>query len=284
MYQYVEFDGVSLPLFDHSQNHDPMAIESTLRDSVGGTYDWRGSQRRAGRRQVITFQGVFQGGTEYLVDDVGDTIVDESGDGLIAGSGQEVATSAVMALLEKMGERGPLWRKRLTDDTLQWKTARLLAMPWPRSFEEHGIRAEPRFQFETKMQYWHAATASTATGSATATVPLLLAVHNGGAPIDDASIRIKATSGTITAVAITCSTLGIDLDWTGTLPDGDELVIDCGDDAPAAGVTDAYSGFSRGANHTANGWMPIASGVSVFRVTVTGGNAMVTITYYEQVA
>lgn len=279
-YRYVEFDGVSLPLFDHSQNHSPMPSEATLRDSIGGTYDWVGSARKKGRKQTISFTGVYLGETEYLVDDTGDRLVDDAGDYLIAGDAKQLLMASVAALMEKKGVRGQLWRERLTDDVLQWKTARLLQVNWPRKWEDHAVRADITCQLETAMEFWHAATESTSSGNASNGLVCPVAVSNGGERIDDARIEITCISGTLTAIAITGN--GIELAWTGSLASGETLVIDCSTQTvPAAGV-DSYSGFSLGDDHTIAGWLQIDPGDNTYMVTVTGGNATVSIDYYEQ--
>jgi hypothetical protein len=112
-YQYVTFDGVSLPLFDHSQEHAPMQAEPTLVDSIGGAYDWVGTARRKGRKQIISLTGVYFGETTFLVDELGNFIVDDLAAFLIAGDSYQMAQAQVVALLEKKGVRGQLWRKRL---------------------------------------------------------------------------------------------------------------------------------------------------------------------------
>lgn len=279
-WQYVEFDGVSLPLFDHSQDHGPMVAESTLIDSVGSAYDWRGSKRRAGRRQIISLTGLYVGETEYLVDESGERLVDEGSDPLIAGDAAQMTQAYVTALLEKTGVRGKLWRERLGDSVKEWKTARLLQIGWPRGWEDHAIRAELTCQFETLMEFWHAETAISTSASASDGVPLGLTVNNAGQIVNDAVITVTRTSGTITAFTLTGD--GVSLSWSGSLGSGDVLTIDCGAQTVRKGTADAYSGFSLGGSHTAAGWIPISAGIHSFVVTVTGGNATAKLEYYNQ--
>lgn len=280
-YQYTAFDDVALPLYNHEQNHDLMASESTLLDSIGGAYDWHGTDRRKGRKQLINLKGIYFGATTYLVDETGDKLVDESDDYLIAGDSQQMLQAQITALREKKGVKGTLWRNRLDDSTLEWKTARLLQVGWPRKWDDHAVLAEVTCQFETLMEFWHAATATTTSGSATSGVALPLLVEVTGEQVDDATITITRTSGTITAVSLTCAELGISLAWTGTMGAGDVLTIDCGAQTVKENTTDAYSGFSL-SGHTAAGWLPIPQGNYVFYATVTGGNATVAIQHYNQ--
>lgn len=279
-WQYVKFDGVNLPLYDHNQNHDPMASEPTLLDSIGGAYDWRGSQRRRGRKQTIPLTGIYVGETDYLVDELGNYLVDELGNFLIAGDPYQTLQASVTALMEKKGVRGQLWRKRLADNVLQWKTARLLSISWPRTWEDHAIKAEISCHFETAMEFWHAATATSTSVSAADGVPIGLTVDSAGQVVEDAVITVTRTSGTITAFTLTGS--GVSLSWSGSLGSGDVLTIDCGAQTVKVNSTDSYSGFSLGVAHTAAGWLPLSSGMNALVATVTGGNATVAISHYNQ--
>lgn len=280
MFQFIEFDGVSLPLYEHGQPHDPMPSESTLLDSIGGAFDWIGDARKNGRKQAISPMGVFVGETDFIVDENGNFLVDESGNFIIWGDAEQTVQASVVALLEKKGVTGQLWRKRLKDDVRQWKTARLLAVPWPRVWEDHALKAELTCQFETNMEFWRSETATTTSDSASDGVALYLPVNNAGQVVDDAIITITRTSGTITAVSL--SGTGIDLDWTGSLGDGDVLTIDCGKQTVKKNSADAYSGFSLGAVHTLAGWLQLNPGSNTFLATVTGGNATVSIEHFDQ--
>lgn len=282
-YQYVEFDGVSLPLYDHAQSHDPMPVETAIVDSIGGAHDWWGSARRRGRKQLISFIGRYFAEGFYLVDDVGDFLVDEAGHFLTTNFGPEALRQQVDSLLEKRGVRGPLWRLRLDDNALEWKTARLLQIGWPRIWEDHALIAKLTPQFETLMDGWHAENATNTSGSATDGVPLGINVENTGQmAVYDAALTVTRTSGTITAVTIVYLAGGIDLEWTGSLGDGDVLTIDCSNQTVRKNSTDAYSGFSLESAHTAEGWLPLEVGVNALVVTVTGGDATVAVSHYNQ--
>jgi hypothetical protein len=279
-YQFVEFDGVPLPLYEHNQNHDTMPSEPTLLDSVGGAYDWRGDDRRVGRKQIISGKGIYFGELTYLVDENGDQILDESDDPILVGDAPTMLAADVRALMEKKGVRGPLWRKRLVDDVMQWKTARLLAVIWPRKWEDHGIYAEVNYQFETQMEFWHEEDPIEATDTAVSGVPKVFNLDCAGMTVEDAVITITRTSGTITTVAI--EGVEIDILWTGSLGASAVLEIDCGLQTVRKNGVDSYSGFSLESGHTAAGWMPLLPGTNAISVTVTGGNATVDISYYDQ--
>lgn len=282
-YQYTKFDGIELPLYNHEQAHDPMPAESTIIDSVGGAWDWLGTARRRGRKQIISFKGVFTSGEYGLVDDDGNPVVDEFAQQIIVAEGVAALRAKVVALLEKRGVRGSLIRTRLDDSTTEWKTARLLQIGWPRKWEDHGVIAELSFQFETFMEGWHAASATSTSDSAVAATPLGFTVENTGQiPVNDAVFTVTRTSGTITQVDVDLSASGIDWTWTGSLGASDVLTVDVGAQTVKKNSTDAYSGFVLNGSHTAEGWLPLAEGDNVFTITVTGGNATVAVSHYNQ--
>lgn len=282
-YQYVEFDGVALPLYDHKQPHDPMPVESAIVDSIGGAYDWIGTARRRGRKQLVPAPGKYFADGFFLVDDVGDFLVDDVGDFLTTNFGEEALREQVNDLLEKRGVRGKLWRRRLDDDVLEWKTARLLSISWPRKVENHALIAEVSPVFETFMENWHAQTETETSDDAEDDVPLGLNVENSGfVQVDDAKLTVTRTDGTITAVSITDASNGVDIEWTGSLGDGDVLTIDCLLQTVRKNSADAYSGFSLGNLHTAPGWLPLIEGVNALIIEVTGGDATVAVSHYNQ--
>lgn len=281
-YKYVRFDGVSLPLYDHRQAHTPMAAESALRDSIGGAYDWRGTKRKKGRKQTIPISGVYLGETEYLIDELYNYIVDESGNRIIAGNGYQVLQSQIDDLMAKVGVRGQLWREHIYDGTLEWKMARLLQMPWPRTFEDKGVIANVSCTFETSMEFWHAETATENSVNAVASTPISLNLTNLGQEIDDAVLTVTHTSGTITVIAIVDYANGISWTWTGSLSGGNTLTFDCGAKTIRLGDSDSYSGFALGSLHSGAGWLPLAAGENSLSVTLAGGNATVTVSHYNQ--
>lgn len=282
-YQYVTFDGVALPLYDHRQPHDPMPAESAILDSVGSAFDWIGSARRRGRKQTISIPGKYFADGFFLVDDVGDFLVDDAGDFLTTNFGTEALREQVNDLMEKRGVRGQLFRQRLDDQVLEWKTARLLTIQWPRKWEDHALIAEVTPVFETIMENWHAASATTSSGNASDGVPLGLNVESSGQmQVDDAVLTVTRTSGTITAVTVSQAGNGIDIAWAGSLGADDILTIDCGNQTVRKNSADAYSGFSLEGSHTAAGWLPLVEGVNALTVEVTGGNATVAVSHYNQ--
>lgn len=279
---YDEFDGVILPLLNHSQNHSAMPAESRFIDSIGGVFDWRGTEQGRRRKQPISLQGVYLGEVEYLVDETGDFLVDETGDYLIAGDAEEMLLSQIAPLLEKIGTSGPLWRRRLADGVRHWKTAHLLEVPWMRRWEDHAVKAEVSCRFESDMEFWHEATLTTVSGTTLADLGLF--VSNGGMKVNDATVTVTGLTGTISTFTLVCVELGISWSWAGSLAIGEVLTIDTRAETVRKGSSDAYSGFELEEAHSAAKWLPIPRGDSVFLANVTGGYATVAINYYTQVA
>lgn len=282
-HHYVEFDDVSLPIGNPSQDHSPAASASGRASAVGGNYDLYGNANGNAQPQTLSMTGTYWGEIEYLVDETGDYLVDETGDYLIEGSVAADLRSQVAALRAKVRTRAPLWRRRLDDDVRDWKEARFVRMSQPQIKEDRDFKAEITCEFETLMTNWHAADASVASASVAASSPTAVIVENSGATIEDAVITITRTSGTITALLVAAAELGVSLHWTGSLGSGDVLVIDSGAKTVRKNGADAYGDFELYTGHTARGWMPITPGNQAIVFTLTGGAATCAISYYYQV-
>jgi hypothetical protein len=280
----VEFDGVSLPEFEAEQSVGTAPVESALINTIGGVYDYWGTRTRKARRYSITAAGYLVGETQYLVDEEDNIVVDESGNPVVSGSAANHLRSQLQALRAKVGTRATLWRERLDDpETKDWLTARLLTVDWQRARDEMIELAKITCVFDSAMVAWRTSSPVSVTETAADGVPegILLPV-SGDAIVDDAIITVTRTSGTITALEIVCSAMGIDLEWAGSLGASDVLVIDAGAATVRKNGADAYSGLAWGTGHTASGWFPLTGGMISCTATVTGGNATVNVTYYDQ--
>lgn len=280
-YRYTDFDGVALPLFNARQEHDAMRADSTILDSIGTAFDWRGTSRRRGRKQMLTVSGIYIGETSYLVYDANDSAIDSSGDNLIAASALADVRMQVTALLQKKGAIGELWRERVDDGEREWKTARLLEVGWARNGDDPSVVARVSCKLETVMEYWRAEEITTVTATTVSGVAEVFYVENSGELLENATITVTRTSGTITAVSITRVDFGISLVWSGSLGASDVLVINCEQQTVQKNGVDAYSGLSL-SSHTAEGWFPVPTGSHNFAVTTTGGAATVTVEHYNQ--
>jgi hypothetical protein len=284
-YQYTEFDGVDLPPYDQSLNSLTLTAcprlwyAASAASSTNGTPVAATPYRRPTASAAVMWGRWIIWLTAWvisLVDDVGDYLVTEDAVGNLR--------SQVADLRAKIRTRGSLWRVWQDDTTVrEWKTARLTAINHTISRDSPLTAADVTCQLETSMAYWHAETVTTVSASAVASVANSLLVDNAGETVDDATITFTRTSGTITAIALTCAELGIGLAWTGSLGSGHVLTIDAGAQTIADNTTDSYSGFSL-VTHTAAGWLTIPRGTYVLGVTVTGGNATVALSYYTQTA
>lgn len=281
-YQIIEFDGIVLPYYNPEQQDSAAPVESSLLQSIGGVADYYGATTKRARMYGIELTGIYLGELTYMVDESGNRIVDEAGNYLIAGTGENMLRTQVQALRAKTGVRGQLVRIRQDDDAREWITARLLRVTHDKRREEMARLAKLSCTFESAMTAWRAETAAVATGMAASGAALVLLATNGGdTTVRDAVMSVACTSGTITAVTVTGS--GISLAWAGSLATGQTLEIDAGDEQTVrVGTTDAYSGLTLGSGHTVAGWLPLGVGVTVLTVTVTGGDATVTVTHYDQ--
>jgi hypothetical protein len=183
------------------------------------------------------------------------------------------------ALKAQIGNRGPLYRRRFHDNARQWKTCRLLEVRHVETVDQANAVSEVESAYETAMNGWHDATATTASRSAANGITRALLVNNSGLlTVQDAILNVARTSGTITSVRVTG--VGIDITWIGSIGAGETLVIDDGLQTVTKAGVDQYAGFSLGAS--VNNWLPLPVGTTTLFVTVTGGNVTVTATYFNQ--
>jgi membrane-associated phospholipid phosphatase len=281
-YQIYKFGDVLLPVYEPDQNQTPGAVDSTLHVSMGGYFDTYGSETRRPTRRRLSVAGHYTGATSYEVDASGNQVVDHSGNYLIAGDATQVLRASLDALTAVVGVRDSLWRRRWDDTTvLQWVTARLLSLKLETDSKHRTINQPVEAIFETTMAAWRAETATTTAASLVADGWLGLTVEvDGNVEVEDGVLTITS-SGTITDVQIGCAAQGIDLRWTGSLTLGRVLVIDAGAQTVTENGEDAYSGFSFGSGHSADGWLPLAVGANALAIwSDDAGSA--SFSHYEQ--
>lgn len=278
----VEFRGIHTYPLNPAQDHSPAGADSALVDSIGGFFDRYGSEDGRATRQPIVITHLVLGETTYLVDNNGNNIVDDLGNYIIIGNEAQILRAQLVALREKVRKRGALWRKRLDDNVLEWKTARFVRMSQPQIVQDRVFKATVTCEFESPMTYWHAAAATTYTKSVASGTTDYMLVENSGETVNDAVMTVTRTSGTVTAVQVLCAALGINWVWSGSLGAGESLVVDEGEQGIAEGVTAAYSGFSVAGSQP--GWMPIQRGSWVFELTTVGGAADFELSFYHQFA
>lgn len=281
-YRTTTFDGVTLPEYNATRNLGSGQVESSIVDSIGGAYNYFGSQQRLPRKHQFDVRARFLGEVVYEVDHSGNYIVDESGNFIVWGTSANHLRGQVDAVMAKRGVLGNLVRVRLDDETVeQTRECRLINIPFAQKTDDHTALAEIACVFETTQPNWRDSAASTVSTSLTAGAGKYVYAHNDGdAPLDDAIITIARTSGTISAVSLIGD--GIDISWTGSIGASQSLVIDCGLQTVRIGTTDEYDGFCINAGHTVRGWFPMPPGQTGLQCTVTGGAATFTIDWYNQ--
>lgn len=282
-YQLTDFAGVDLPVAMSEDDLGTGQVNSTLSASIGGVYDVAGSGRRWPGAHQFSHKGLYEAGGNFTLDRI--TTTDDT---RVTSDGRTrvIVTNPIYDLMQKtdalkalIGTRGALYRRRYFDEARSWKTCRLLEVRHMETVEQASVVAEIESTYETSMNGWHAATATTLTVGASSSIATPLTVQNSGMlPVVDGVLTITRLGSTITQVRVTGA--GIDLTWTGTIAAAQSLVIDGGRQTITSGGADAYGGLVLGAGVTE--WLPLSVGTNVITVTVTGGNANVTLSFFAQ--
>lgn len=283
-YRYTTFDGVNLPEVMPEDDLGTGAANSTLVDSLAGAFDYLGSTRYRLKRHPIRYLGKFVGRNDiYLVDESDNFVVDESGNYIIANDDYTVdLRDKVDALKAKVGRRGVLVRVREDDSSSQSKLARLLSISHTRTTRDIDRFADLEVVLEATGGPWKSTTATTTTATLAANTATTVDVESAGLEeVRDAVLTITANGGNVTSIAFV---LGSDQhwSWTGTLLDGDALVIDTGALTVLNDNTDAYDGFTLDGDHTIDGWLSLAPSNNVCSFTLTGGPADLSVVHYDQ--
>ncbi len=281
-YRLTYFDEIPLPLAMPTDDISTASVESALRDSVGGVFDYYQSLVSLPRRQKFLHKGIYEGSIRYRVTSDGDYRVTSSGDYRVASdSAVRDLQGQTDDLKAKIGVTGQVWRERLADGALTWKQCRLLHVKHVETVDQASVISEVESEFETTMVAWRAEVATTSSINTTSGSTSTLNVSNAGLmTVEDAILRISRTSGTITSVHVTGD--GVDLIWTGSIGAGETLEIDAGLDTVTIDDEDEYSGFELGSGHASVNYLPLQRGTNLFQVTVSGGNATVSVEHYNQ--
>jgi len=284
VYQIYQFDSVPLPLYNPTATHDAGPVASTLRDSIGGAFDVYGTRRRLPNTLKFTVAGIYAAadGDVLLVSHDGKYIVDHAGVFILTATAQGYLRRQVDAIRAKMGVRGTIYRRRWDDTTIvQWKTARLLRIAERSDAEQRAMYAKLDLEFETAHAAWRAAAAVTVSKTLVSGGAVGANVTAGGnVPVTDAIITVVA-GGAITSLAIKALHAGIDLRYTGALAAGQTLAIDCGAQTVTVDGANAYAYFALGSGHTAQGWLPMAEGLTPV-VVESNGAGTVALSWYDQ--
>lgn len=284
-YRLIEFDGVRLPEAMPIEDLGTGQVESTLRDSVGGVFDYYGDRRRTVRRHQFRHQGKYEGQVDTRVTSNGNRRVTDSGNVRVtAPNALRDLQIKTAALKSRIGNRGKLWRRSIDQGTRTWKLCKLLEVAHEEEIDT-ALRVAPvTATFQTDQAGWRSEDAvSTSDSFVDGTFGTLIVPNGGGLTVHDAVLTMQVTSGTVTRIAVSWLGGGINFSWFGTANNGTSLIIDAGRQTVRRGNgADAWSGFNLNAPHSARGWLPLPPGDSPISVIVDGGNADVTIEHFDQ--
>lgn len=232
-YKLYQFDGLDIP--GAAADHDiaPGRAKSALVALPGGRYY-----------------------DAYGTDLVGWEATQATAKGLLIGTSAADLKSKLDSWRAKVRKSATL--TRLSDGgELHSVTARLLAADAPRN--SHLRTWVPiTLTFEIPALPWKG-TARAPVVTLTSSPKYVTCPNAGNVGVDDAVITITAPAGgSITNPQVTWAQAL--LVWTGTIPAGKALVIDCGAHSVKLDGAAAYDGFSLGAGHAYEEWLPLTPG------------------------
>ena len=191
------------------------------------------------------------------------------------------------ALRAKIGRRDRLWRK-WDAEYYEWCWARLLNITARRT-TRNMLHQEVDLQFMQVSPHWYGqhhgggwtldsgvlfdtgylldetGWQSIAAGATNITV-----TNNGNRTVTNAVVTVKAGSANITALTVSVSGIS-QLQYSGAIVAGKQLVIDCGDLSVTNDGADAYADFAIATNHTIDDWLRLEPGTNTVAIVITGG-------------
>lgn len=261
-----KFGSIVLPYRMVADDLSSGDVESSLIDSVGGTFDYWGSAQRFPRRRRLAFRGISAGELTYS-----------------SGWSENTANFrlAVDTLKAAVGSRASLYRLRDDDSAEQWITARLLYVHYTRKLNDIGI-APLELLFESAMPGWHSSTKTTKSQACTAGTNNATVANGGLIPVHDAVFTYTGTSAAST-VRVRITAMGVDWTYNAIVGAADVLVVNAGTQTVTLNAVDAYGDFMLNAGHTAETWMPLAVGNNTVAITVGGiGTGTAVVEHYNQ--
>lgn len=275
-YRITYFDGIELPAYNADRDESPGVVASALRPSLGGAWDVAGSRRLLPLSRTIKVSGVYAAEWPYyIVDDVGDNLVDGSDPWITTASQIAESRDQLDLLTSRIGLRGTLVRAAWDATTVaQTCVARLLSVKPKFGAKLRTVGNEVELVFETNRLGWRSS-----VSTVTSILGTLIAPVTGNMPVFNAVLEITATA-TITSVAVRIPETGVSWKWTGTLSIGQTLTIDGENQTVRIGATDAYSGFVLASGHTSLNWLELGPGHNSVSATINGNNSA-TLTWYD---
>lgn len=179
-----------------------------------------------------------------------------------------------------VGRRATLTKRLISAATYYDVAARLTQMRYQvEPAHGFGVWVPMEWRFLVLSEFWQAQASSFVSYTINAT-PKVCAVSNAGnAVIRDCVVRVTPDASNITALTIGITGVA-EMTYSGTIPVGDYLEIDCGARTVRNGAgTDLYASFALTSNHKSEDWLPLLAGSTDVNVTKTGGSSSSTVTF-----
>lgn len=254
-YKITHFSGLDLPTGMTDEDVGTPIVDTSLIESIGGSFDYYGSLQRYPRQHTITYKGMYSGSTAYV-----DTKVND--------------------LYALLGGYGQLTRQRIYTGATHTKNARLLAVKQQRGIDLAGVpAANLEMVFESSEKAWRG-TSHNSNISLSAGTTVLSLDNNGNFVADDLLITIIA-SGTLTAVRLYTAG-GVDWSYTGSVTIGQALVIDCARKLVRVDGVNRYQNFALAAGHSVRDWLPLEPGTTTVNAVLTGAGATANFSWYDK--
>jgi hypothetical protein len=245
-YKLTTFDGLTLPTYNPT---DPTGSGEALSQNVplwAGAYDPYGSEETYSQGSTITKRCT------------------------VAADTSSALVTAVRAVRAKHGVRGKLYRQWDNGDS-EWVWARLVRIEGDR--EPGQLRhAEMQITWVIESAVWSNASATTSNTDLTGTPQNISLTNSGNAAVKNAIITVTmpAALPDNDITALTFAAGDAEFTYSGTLTDGDVLVVDTGARSVTLNGADDYDNFSLTASHAISEWLRLAAGANTLTVTATG--------------
>ena len=281
-YTLTRFLEIPLPDAMPTDDLSTGKVPNGIVPSIGSVFNYFGSTQQFSQHHEINHSGKYVGGVVYRVTVDGNERVTVDGSYRVTAESRAADLNGkVDDLKAQIGKWGVLWRKRLPDGQMTWKSCRLLQVRNVETVADADVVSKVDSLFETMEVAWRSEDTVSHAVSVSAGVTNGLVIDNGGSLlVRDAVLTVACTSGTITSVTVTG--VGIDLTWAGSIANGQTLTLDAGEQTVLIGTTDQYAGLTLNAGHTSDLWLPLTPGTNVLMVGVVGGNATVTMEHDDQ--
>lgn len=241
--------GVVMPITLHPFSDSPGAVPSSMVDLPGGgAWDYLQGDIARPRYGTVTHKGK-----------------------VMAATGPALQT-AINALYALKGKRDLLWKSSDGGTTNQWRYARVLDVRADWGLRNATPYAIVEMDFELAAGPWsgapHAETTAMATGD-----DVITTTNGGNVIVRDAIITILGSGPTITQLDFYKSYGDFYWRYSGSILDGEKLIINCGTKRVTNNDVDDFAHFILSpVYHTTSDWSPIAPGLNTLVVKRTGGS------------